>query len=92
MKKRSLGTQGLEVTSLGYGAMGSTSFYGPSDVQEGIRTIQRAHELGVDFFDTAELYGWGENEKLVGKAVRGFRLHARFQYGQPSRAHSRSGG
>ena len=73
MKQRSLGTQGLKVSELGYGAMGVTSFYGPSDEAEGIATIKRAYELGVNFFDTAELYGWGENEKVIGKAVKAFR-------------------
>ncbi len=69
MNKRSLGTQGLKVPAIGYGSMGNTSFYGTSDEKETIATIQRAHELGVDFFDTAELYGWGANETLLGKAV-----------------------
>lgn len=70
MKNRKLGTQGLEVSAIGFGAMGISSFYGPSDESEGITTIRRAHELGVTFFDTAELYGWGENEKTVGKALK----------------------
>jgi aryl-alcohol dehydrogenase-like predicted oxidoreductase len=72
MEQRTLG-QGLTVSAIGYGAMGINIAYGPSDEAEGIATIQRAHDLGVTFFDTAELYGWGENEKLVGRAVRGFR-------------------
>jgi aryl-alcohol dehydrogenase-like predicted oxidoreductase len=53
--------------------MGISLAYGPGDEQEGIATIQRAHDLGVTFFDTAELYGWGENERIVGRAVKGFR-------------------
>jgi aryl-alcohol dehydrogenase-like predicted oxidoreductase len=53
--------------------MGINLAYGPGDEQEGIAAIQRAHDLGVTFFDTAELYGWGENEKIVGRAVKGFR-------------------
>jgi aryl-alcohol dehydrogenase-like predicted oxidoreductase len=55
--------------------MGLTMAYGPGDEQEGIAAIQRAHDLGVTFFDTAELYGWGtgSNEILVGKAVKDFR-------------------
>lgn len=73
MKKRTLGTQGLKVSAIGYGSMGNTSFYGATDQAQSVQTIQRAHELGVDFFDTAELYGWGENEKLLGQAVKGFR-------------------
>jgi aryl-alcohol dehydrogenase-like predicted oxidoreductase len=73
IKKRTLGTQGLSVAAIGYGSMGNTSFYGPTDEAQSIETIHRAHALGVDFFDTAEMYGWGANEKLVGKAVKGFR-------------------
>ena len=75
MQHRALGRQGLEVSALGLGTMGMTMAYGPSDEQEGIATIQRAHELGVTFFDTAELYGLGtgSNEKLLGRAVASFR-------------------
>jgi len=72
MQHRTLG-QGLDVSAIGYGAMGFHLAYGPSQGQDGIATIQRAHDLGVTLFDTAELYGWGENEKLVGRAVAGFR-------------------
>ncbi|MFF4276449.1 aldo/keto reductase [Streptomyces sp. NPDC001536] len=75
MQQRTLGSQGLTVSALGYGAMGLTMAYGPGDEQEGVAAIQRAHELGVTFIDTAELYGLGtgSNEILVGKAVKDFR-------------------
>jgi aryl-alcohol dehydrogenase-like predicted oxidoreductase len=73
VQQRTLGHQGLTVSALGYGAMGINLAYGPGDEQEGIAAIQRAHDLGVTFFDTAELYGWGENEKIVGRAVKDFR-------------------
>src|SRR5262245_49590601 len=73
MKKRKLGTHGPTVSAIGYGAMGISLAYGASDAQQGIDTIRRAYDLGVTFFDTAELYGWGENEKIVGKAVKSFR-------------------
>jgi aryl-alcohol dehydrogenase-like predicted oxidoreductase len=73
MQQRTLGQQGLAVSALGYGAMGINLAYGPGDEKEGVQAIQRAYELGVTFFDTAELYGWGENEKIVGRAVQGFR-------------------
>jgi len=73
MQKRTLGQQGLESSALGYGAMGISLAYGPGDEQKGIATIQKAHDLGVTHFDTAELYGWGENEKIVGRAVKQFR-------------------
>ena len=75
MQQRAVGQQGLVVSALGLGTMGMTMAYGPSDEQEGIATIRRAYELGVTFFDTAELYGHGtgSNEKLVGEAVAPFR-------------------
>jgi aryl-alcohol dehydrogenase-like predicted oxidoreductase len=75
MQQRALGQQGLVVSALGLGTMGMTMAYGPADEQEGIATIRRAYELGVTFFDTAELYGrgTGSNEKLVGEAVAPFR-------------------
>ncbi|AFR47387.1 aldo/keto reductase [Gordonia sp. KTR9] len=73
MQKRTLGQQGLTTSALGYGAMGINLAYGPSDEQEGVETIRRAFDLGVTFIDTAQLYGWGENEKVVGRAVKDFR-------------------
>jgi aryl-alcohol dehydrogenase-like predicted oxidoreductase len=73
MHKRTLGQQGLTVSELGYGAMGINLGYGAGNEQEGVAAIKRAHELGVTLFDTAEMYGWGDNEKIVGGAVKGFR-------------------
>ncbi|HLV65812.1 MAG TPA: aldo/keto reductase [Polyangiaceae bacterium] len=73
MKRRRLGSQGLEVSEIGLGCMGMSEFYGPTDEAEGIATIQRAIELGVDFFDTADMYGPFKNEELVGRAIRGRR-------------------
>ncbi|WP_019074701.1 aldo/keto reductase [Streptomyces hokutonensis] len=75
MQHRILGSQGLRVSALGLGTMGMTMAYGASNDDEGIATIRRAHELGIDFFDTAELYGLGtgSNEILLGTAVRDFR-------------------
>jgi aryl-alcohol dehydrogenase-like predicted oxidoreductase len=72
---RRLGTEGLEVSAVGLGTMGMTMAYGAGDEQGGIATIRRAHELGVTFFDTAELYGMGtgSNEQLLGRAVKDFR-------------------
>jgi aryl-alcohol dehydrogenase-like predicted oxidoreductase len=69
MQQRHLGGQGLTVSALGYGAMGISLAYGPSDEQEGAATLRAAHELGVTFFDTAELYGQGANERIVGRAL-----------------------
>src|ERR1700761_3424402 len=71
MKTRKLGS--LEVSALGLGCMGMWAFYGSADDQEATATIQRALELGVNFLDTAQLYGPMTNEELVGRAVRGKR-------------------
>ncbi|WP_100812104.1 MULTISPECIES: aldo/keto reductase [unclassified Microbacterium] len=73
MKKRTLGQQGLTVSELGYGSMGLVMAYGPTDETEATAAIKKAHELGVTLFDTAELYGWGEGEKFLGRAVKHFR-------------------
>jgi aryl-alcohol dehydrogenase-like predicted oxidoreductase len=75
MHHRTLGQQGLDVSAIGLGTMGMTMAYGPSDDAQSIATLHRAHELGVTFFDTAELYGMGtgSNEALLGRAVKGFR-------------------
>ncbi|MFZ0676369.1 aldo/keto reductase, partial [Candidatus Binatus sp.] len=73
MEKRKLGTQGLEVSELGLGCMGMSQFYGPRDDQESVATLERAVELGINFFDTADVYGVGHNEELVGKALKKYR-------------------
>lgn len=70
MEKRALGSSGLEVSALGLGCMTMSEFYGSDrDEQESIRTIHRSLDLGVGFLDTSDMYGVGENEKLVGKAI-----------------------
>ncbi|QTM99078.1 aldo/keto reductase [Sediminibacillus dalangtanensis] len=73
MEKKNLGSQGLEVTALGLGCMGMSDFYSGRDDNESLKTIDRALELGVNFLDTADMYGVGENEKLVGRALKGRR-------------------
>jgi aryl-alcohol dehydrogenase-like predicted oxidoreductase len=73
MDQRKLGSQGLETSSQGLGCMGMSAFYGERDEDESIATIHRAHELGVDFLDTAEMYGPHLNEELIGKAIAGRR-------------------
>ena len=70
MKQRNLGNQGLVVSALGLGCMGMSEFYGTPDEAEAIATIQRALELGVTLLDTADMYGVGHNEELVGKAIK----------------------
>ena len=73
LSKRKLGTQGLEVSALGLGCMGMSQSYGSADDNESVATIHRALELGLDFFDTAEVYGPFINEELVGRALKGRR-------------------
>ncbi len=70
MEKRTLGKSGLEVSALGLGCMGMSEFYGETDETESIKTIHRAIELGITFFDTADVYGPLKNEILVGKALK----------------------
>jgi len=76
MEQRKLGTQGLTVSALGLGCMQMSGTYGSADADEGIRTIHEALDLGINFFDTAEIYGPFENEKLVGRALKGKRDQA----------------
>ena len=73
MKTRKLGTEGLEVSAQGLGCMGMSAFYGTTDEGEAVATIQRAIELGVTLFDTAEMYGPYTNEELLGRALAGRR-------------------
>ena len=94
MQKRRLGRNGPEVSALGLGCMGMSWAYGTPDEAESIATIHRAIELGVSFFDTAEMYGPFENEELVGRAVAGppRRCRSRHQVrlrDQPGRADRR---
>src|ERR1700755_97452 len=68
LPQRNLGN--LTVSAIALGCMGMSEFYGPRDDTESIRVIHRSLELGIDFLDTADAYGNGENEKLVGNAIR----------------------
>ena len=70
MQTRKLGRSGLEVSALGLGCMGMSEFYGATDETEAVNTIHRAIDLGVTFLDTADIYGSGHNERLVGRALK----------------------
>jgi len=73
MKQRKLGNQGLMVSEIGLGCMGMSEFYGATDETESLATIAHALELGINFFDTADMYGPFVNEELVGKAIKSHR-------------------
>ncbi len=71
MLRRNLGSQGLKVSSIGLECMGMSSTYGHADDDESIALIRRASESGISLFDTANVYGNGHNEKLLGQALKG---------------------
>ncbi len=73
MKTRALGSQGIQASQLGIGCMGMSEFYGAADDAESIKVLHRALELGITFWDTADVYGPLKNEILVGKALKGHR-------------------
>ncbi len=66
-----LGHSALSINRIGLGCMGMSEFYGSFDEKESINTLHKAIDLGVNFFDTADMYGWGANERLLGKAFKG---------------------
>jgi aryl-alcohol dehydrogenase-like predicted oxidoreductase len=72
-ERRRLGKAGPEVSAIGLGCMSLSGVYGTSDDAAGVRLIHRAIELGVDHFDSSDMYGWGQNEELLGRALKGRR-------------------
>src|SRR5467141_1465224 len=72
-ERRRLGRMGPEVSAMGLGCMSLSGVYGTSDDEAGIALIHRAIELGVDHFDSSDMYGWGQNEELLGRALKGRR-------------------
>ena len=98
MNHRTLGSEGLDVSALGLGCMGMSEFYGPTDDEASIKTIHRAIDLGITLLDTADMYGTGSNEQLVGTAIADRRdavvLATKFgvvrEEGQPRRVDSRA--
>ena len=83
MKTRKLGNTGVDIPAIGLGCMGMSSVYGAADDATSISVIHRAIELGVTFLDTADIYGAGGNEELVGRAIR---PSATGSYSRPSSA------
>jgi len=76
MQFRKLGHSSLKVSALGLGCMGMSEFYGPQAAEESLATIHRALDLGINFLDTADVYGRGANEELLGRALKGRRNQA----------------
>ena len=73
IEQRQLGRSGLKVSAIGLGCMGLSGVYGPADDTESIALIQKAIDLGVNHLDSSDMYGWGHNETLIGKALAGRR-------------------
>ena len=76
MKRRTLGSNGPEVSAIGLGCMGMSDFYGPAEDARSINVIHHALDVGIDFFDTADMYGVGANEELLGRALKDRRERA----------------
>src|SRR5688572_9080054 len=76
MEQRSLGQSGLGVSAVGLGLMSMSGVYGKPDDSESIAVIHRALDLGVNFLDSSDMYGWGQNEELLGRALKGKRAQA----------------
>src|SRR5436305_10820464 len=73
MEQRTLGKTGIQVSAVGLGLMSMSGVYGKRDDSESIAVIHRALDLGVSFLDSSDMYGWGQNEELLGRALKGRR-------------------
>src|SRR5206468_1667046 len=73
MEMRTLGKSGIKVSAVGLGLMSMSGIYGNANDEESIRVIHYALDKGINFLDSADMYGWGHNEELLGKALRGHR-------------------
>ena len=73
MERRRLGSSALDVSAIGLGCMSMSGAYGPGDDAQSIAVVHRALDLGVNFIDSSDMYGWGHNEELLAKALRGKR-------------------
>src|ERR1700730_11320702 len=92
-QRRRLGKAGPEVSAVGLGCMSLSGVYGTSDDEAGVRLIHRAIELGVDHFDSSDMYGWGQNEELLGRALKGRHndIVIASKFGRPHRRGGASG-
>src|SRR5579885_856061 len=93
LETRQLGKSGLSVSAIGLGCMSFSGVYGPSDDAAAVETIHAALDLGVTLLDTADMYGWGHNETVVGRAIAGRRrdLVLASKFGQVQRADGTNG-
>src|SRR5437667_12537015 len=73
MQQRTLGKSTLSVSAIGLGCMGMSGVYGPANDEESIAVVQHALDRGMDFIDSSDMYGWGHNEEMLGRAIRGRR-------------------
>src|SRR5262245_5330445 len=76
MQTRTLGNSDLQVSAIGLGLMSMSGTYGKSDDEQSIDVIHRALDLGINFLDSSDMYGWGQNEEMLGRALKGRRQQA----------------
>src|SRR5712671_5162224 len=93
MEMRSLGKSGIKVSAIGLGLMSMSGIYGNANDDESIRVIHHALDKGIDFLDSADMYGWGHNETLLGRALKGCRHRAivATKFGQTKSADGKQG-